>query len=143
MITKRTTIVFAAIFTAMLLPMGTIGIAQAGNGSSSSSSAQIDLYDNGVRPAGETLTLSDSYSGCFGANAGSFTATVYSDKTTISWDANTTYKHVCLFAHDFTGGQIQHEGQTYNIPSNEPSGSKDFNNTGSNPYSVDVEFYYN
>lgn len=142
MITKRTTIVFAAIFTAMILPMGTIGIAYAGNGSSNSNSAHINLYDNGVRQAGETLTLSDSYSACWGGCGGSFTATVYSDKTTVKWDANSTYWHSWYTVHDFSGGEIKHEGQTYNIPSNSPSGSHDFNHTGASPYSVDVEFFY-
>ena len=142
MISKRTTIVFAAMLTAMLLPMGTINIAEAGSGDSSSSKAQIDLYDSGTKPAGETLTLTDSYSGCLGVNAGEFTTTVYSDKTTVSWDAKSTYWHSCLLEHQFSGGQIKHEGQTHSIPSDETSGSKDFNNTGTSPYSVDVEFYY-
>jgi len=142
MITQRTTIVLAAIMTGILLPMGAVSIAEAGSGSSSSSHAKISLYDNGVRQAGQTLNLSDSYSGCFGGNAGSFSATVYSDKTTVSWDANSTYYHACMLGHQFAGGEIKHEGQTFNIPSSQTSGSHDFNNTGSNPYSVDVEFYY-
>ena len=143
MITTKKTFALAALLTAILLPLGTVGIAEAGNGSSSSSNAKIDLYDNGSRQAGQTLSLSDSYSGCLGANAGSFSATVYSDKTTITWDANSTYYHSCLFGHQFNGGEIKHEGQTYNIPSSDTSGSHDFNNSGSSPYSVDVEFYYN
>ena len=143
MISTTKTVAIAALLTAILLPLGTVSIAEAGSGSSSSSNAKIDLYDSGSRQAGQTLSLSDSYSGCFGANAGSFSATVYSDKTVISWDANSTYWHSCFHGHQFNGGEIKHEGQTYNIPSSTPTGSHDFNHSGSNPYSVDVEFYYN
>ena len=142
MTSQRTTIVFAAILTAIILPMSAVGVAYAGSGSSNSNHATIDLYDNGTKPPGGTLTLSDSYSACWGGCGGSFTATVYADKTTVTWDANDTYWHSWYTVHDFSGGQIQHEGQTYNIPSNSASGSHDFNNTGMSPYSVDVEFYY-
>jgi len=143
MISKRTTIVFAAIFTAIILPMGTIGIAYAGNGSSNSNGAHINLYDIGTKPIGEVLELADSYSACWSMCGGSFTANVFTDmKTTVTWDANTTYRHSWNTVHDFSGGVIKHEGQTYNIPSNSPSGSHDFNHNGSSPYSVDVEFFY-
>ena len=142
MISTKKTIALGALLTAILLPLGAVGSAYAGSGSSSSSNAQIDLYDNGVRPAGETLTLTDSFSGCWGGCAGSFSAIVFEDKTTVTWNANSSYWHALWNVHDFNGGQIQHEGQTYNIPSSTTSGSHDFNNTGGNPYSVDVEFYY-
>ena len=143
MISTKKTIALVALLTAIVLPLGAIGYAYAGTGSSSSSNAQIDLYDNGVQQAGQDLILADSFSACWGACAGEFTAVVFGDETIVTWDANSSYWHAPWIVHSFSGGQIQHEGQTYYIPSSDTSGSKHFNNTGYSPYSVDVEFYYN
>lgn len=143
MITTKKTIALAALLTAIVLPLGLVGNAYAGSGSSSSSNAQIDLYDIDTAPTGQELILADSFSGCWGGCAGSFTAVVFDNETIVTWTANSSYWHALWNVHDFSGGKVVHEGQTYNIPSSESSGSHHFSNTGYSPFSVDVEFYYN
>ena len=114
-----------------------------GSGSSSGSGARIDLYDSGVKQPDQVLNLDDSYSGCLGTNAGSFDAQVFVDLVTwVDWDANSTYWHWCISPYSYNGGEIIHEGKKKKLSSSETSGRWITSNTGTNPYSVEVEYTY-
>jgi hypothetical protein len=116
-----------------------------GSGSSNGSGARIDLYDSDYRSDGTTpLYLSDSYSGCLGANAGSFSGAVYQYSTSVSWNGNLSYWDWCINPHTFDRLDVTHEGSTHYYDGESYRISNDtYNHSGgSGTYSVDINMYY-
>ncbi len=118
--------------------------AGAGSGSSTPSSARIDLYDreHGTPP---TLTLHDIYSGCATLNHALFQAPIRPDTVDVTWEASPFYMHWCFIPHEFQQGEVRHVTETVFLNGH---GDRRGNHAFDNPhggtiwYSVEMDFEY-